>query len=240
MKKQLSKLRRFFSRTGSKKLDATATREAIPVSYDDDDGSTRLSGAFIIVLLLHVVALVGVFAYSRMRENNPALSQGNLPGKTARVAAPAAEKKAPLVATATPPPAEPIRAAEPELPPLPPQTPVKVGRQHVVMRGDTVTRIAAKYGISKTELSAANGIRNENELREGQELTIPTAKLAKTEPKPEPSRKPSASTYTVRKGDNLVRIASTHGVKYDDLIKLNAIKDPKKIQEGQKLKLPAK
>jgi LysM repeat protein len=37
-----------------------------------------------------------------------------------------------------------------------------------------------------------------------------------------------------------VKIARDLGVRYDDLAKLNGIKDPKKLQEGQILKVPAK
>jgi LysM repeat protein len=240
MKKQLSKLRRFFARTGTKKLDATATREAIPVSYDDDDGSTRLSGAFIIVLLLHVVALVGVFAYSRMRENNALATQPSITPKTNKAPASAPPPKAPAAAQTAPPPIEAALATQPELPPLPAPPTVRVGRSHVVKRGETITRIAVAYNVSKTDLASANGIRNENELREGQELTIPTAKVTRPESKPQTPPKPVTGSYTVRKGENLVRIASTLGVKYEDLVRANGIKDPKKIKEGQKLKVPGK
>jgi LysM repeat protein len=247
MKKQLSKLRRFFARTGARKLDATATREAIPVSYDDDDGSTRLSGAFVIVLLLHVVALVGVFTYSRMRENSATTSSSEAAAKagktnaaTAANSAPAAQPPATSVAAATPLPAAQADAAPiVDLPPIPPLA-TRLDRRHIVKAGETLTRIAISYSITRTDLASANGIKNEDELRTGQELTIPPAKTVKTEPKPPAPVKVSGGTYTVRKGDTLAKIANTLGVKYNDLAKANSIKDPKKLQEGQKLKVPGK
>ena len=58
--------------------------------------------------------------------------------------------------------------------------------------------------------------------------------------KPIANSKASTSSYTVKKGDALVKIARDKGVSYDELIKLNNIKDPRKIQEGQVLKLPKK
>jgi LysM repeat protein len=44
--------------------------------------------------------------------------------------------------------------------------------------------------------------------------------------------------YTVVKGDNPVTIAKKLKVPYDDLIALNHIEDPRKLQIGQKLLIP--
>jgi murein DD-endopeptidase MepM/ murein hydrolase activator NlpD len=46
---------------------------------------------------------------------------------------------------------------------------------YVVKSGDTVYRIAAKFGISTTALMNANGLSNPRDLRLGQVLTIPSA-----------------------------------------------------------------
>jgi LysM repeat protein len=45
--------------------------------------------------------------------------------------------------------------------------------------------------------------------------------------------------YTVVKGDNPYKIAKKFKITPDDLMKANGITDPKKIQIGQKLKIPA-
>ena len=54
------------------------------------------------------------------------------------------------------------------------------------------------------------------------------------------ARKPTSSgkTYIVKKGDNPVTIARRLKVSYDDLIALNHIEDPHKLQIGQKLLVP--
>src|SRR5256886_14188264 len=44
--------------------------------------------------------------------------------------------------------------------------------------------------------------------------------------------------YVVAKGDNPVRIAKKFKVSYDDLIELNHVEDPRKLQIGQKLLIP--
>jgi LysM repeat protein len=48
----------------------------------------------------------------------------------------------------------------------------------------------------------------------------------------------SGKTYIVKKGDNPVTIARRLKVSYDDLIALNHIEDPHKLQIGQKLLIP--
>ncbi len=50
----------------------------------------------------------------------------------------------------------------------------------------------------------------------------------------------SGKVYTVVKGDNPVTIAKKLKVSYDDLIGLNHIEDPRKLQIGQKLLVPNK
>jgi LysM repeat protein len=48
----------------------------------------------------------------------------------------------------------------------------------------------------------------------------------------------SGKTYIVKKGDNPVAIAKKLKVSYDDLVALNHIEDPRKLQIGQKLLIP--
>ncbi len=50
----------------------------------------------------------------------------------------------------------------------------------------------------------------------------------------------SALTYTVKKGDNLGKIAKKYGVSVKSLIQANNLKKPYIIRPGQKLKIPVK
>ncbi len=50
----------------------------------------------------------------------------------------------------------------------------------------------------------------------------------------------SGKVYVVVKGDNPVTIAKKFKVSYDDLVTLNHIDDPRKLQIGQKLLIPSK
>ncbi len=47
-------------------------------------------------------------------------------------------------------------------------------RQHRVVRGESLSRIAARYGVTVSAIAAANGIRDVNKISAGQLLNIPT------------------------------------------------------------------
>ena len=48
----------------------------------------------------------------------------------------------------------------------------------------------------------------------------------------------SPGSYTVKRGDTLYRIALNHGVKLSELMSLNGITDPSKLQAGRTLSIP--
>lgn len=104
MKNPMQKLRRFFVRPRT--YNATATRAASQAPIADDDGSdgNRLSSAFIIVLILHIIAVMGVFAFARMKD----ASKDNAPkGNTTQTAAPKSTPPKPAAVK----PAVPVAAA---------------------------------------------------------------------------------------------------------------------------------
>jgi LysM repeat protein len=47
---------------------------------------------------------------------------------------------------------------------------------YVVQGGDTLSKIAARFGVDQAELMAANGITNPDHIEKGQELKIPPPK----------------------------------------------------------------
>jgi LysM repeat protein len=71
-----------------------------------------------------------------------------------------------------------------------------------------------------------------------------TPKPANAQPSPkkvdEPASPAEPDIYVVTKGDNPYSIAKKLHVSYNELIAINDIKDPTRVQIGQKLKIPAK
>jgi LysM repeat protein len=142
-----------------------------------------------------------------------------------------------------------------------------VAKTYTVKSGDTITRIASSLGVTIPELEKSNGLTQASVLQVGEILKVPELTTAQTPAVADQNRKAetgiasaqsiSASTnasplavtspqsteivseYTVVKGDNPYKIAKRFKITPDQLMKANGITDPKKIQIGQKLKIPA-
>src|SRR5690606_13432507 len=81
-----------------------------------------------------------------------------------------------------------------------------------VKRGDTLSQIAKRHGVSVDELAKANNLRSGRHLRAGQTLRIPGAassveNFASRDTASVPEVIPATTTYKVRRGDTLYGIA---------------------------------
>ena len=94
------------------------------------------------------------------------------------------------------------------------------------------------FGVGSTIKPAAVGSRPS--LAEKDSVPAkPTAKDAGRGKQTENAKSAdSGKIYVVVKGDNPVTIAKKFKVSYDDLVALNHIDDPRKLQIGQKLLIP--
>jgi lipoprotein NlpD len=82
-------------------------------------------------------------------------------------------------------------------------------------------------------LSACSSQLRQAPVIERQPFAPPAAPLAAPEPPPKVDAK---GTYTVRKGDTLIRIALDHGLSYRDLAAWNNLSDPDEIKVDQVLR----
>lgn len=95
---------------------------------------------------------------------------------------------------------------------------------YTVVAGDTLSAIAAHYGVTVDAIVAANGIQNPNLIYTGQRLSIPIGGTVSTK-----------HTYTVQSGDTLSGIAAKFGTTYQEIAAANGIADPNRIYPGQQL-----
>ena len=237
-------------------LNAATASQRMKPGLDDDydeEPQTRLSSAFCVVLILHVVAVGGIYAFNSIKAHRRPIETATVPAKPA-VAKPAPEPAKPHPAgdaPAAPKPAGPASAAPAQVA----TAPVSNAKVYHVKAGDTLTRIAAGLNVSVAELQFVNTPKELAVLRPGQILNVPVKKNAERAPAIEPpapnpvvkktaettAKAPAApGTYEVQKGDTATSIARRFGVSVDDLLKLNKIANPKKLQLGQTLKLPVK
>ena len=121
--------------------------------------------------------------------------------------------------------------------------PVDETTTYVVAKGDTLSQIARRYGLTVAEIMTLNGISNPNAIRIGQKLVLPGKidinKPAKPAAKKTAAKKlpPGANAYTVQPGDCLSVIASRAGVTTKALREANGLKGDT-IYVGQKLAIP--
>lgn len=97
------------------------------------------------------------------------------------------------------------------------------GITHTVRRGDTLSAIAERYGITTSDLRSRNGISGDR-IFIGQNLIVTAAS-------------PPPKTYLVQSGDTLGKIASDHGTTVQALQTENDISGDR-IYPGQPLIIP--
>jgi LysM repeat protein len=110
------------------------------------------------------------------------------------------------------------------------------GAGYTVRTGDALSTIASRHGVRLADLLRANGISVTTVIHPGQRLTIPGGSSTSSGGGGSAS---GGAGYTVRTGDSLSAIASTHGVRLTDLLGANGLTVNSVIQPGQQLTLPA-
>jgi murein DD-endopeptidase MepM/ murein hydrolase activator NlpD len=99
---------------------------------------------------------------------------------------------------------------------------------YTVQAGDTLTIIAARYGIPVDEIVNANGLSDPNRINIGQVLTIPIKNQVTN----------NQQIHTVRVGESFAMIARRYGLTVDEILAANNLADRNGIFEGQELVIP--
>jgi LysM repeat protein/uncharacterized protein YkwD len=115
---------------------------------------------------------------------------------------------------------------------------------YTVRAGDTLSTIAARHDITWQALATANGLSEGSYLQIGQTLAIPgAAEPVRLRQTTDATGGPvtvlaAARAYTVRSGDTVVAIALRHGVDWQELLRVNGLREDSILQPGQILQLP--
>ena len=104
---------------------------------------------------------------------------------------------------------------------------------YVVQRGDTLLKIAARFGVSVSRLAAANGLRWNSWVYAGQRLVIPD----RTGGSPPAS---GGGVHIVKRGENLFRISLRYGTTVPALLSANGLSNAHRIYAGQRLIIPGR
>ena len=107
-----------------------------------------------------------------------------------------------------------------------------------VVSGDNLTKIAKANNTTVNELVQINGIKNPNLIYVGQEIKIPVAEAAPAAPAASTASY-ATTTYKIKPGDNLTKIAKEFDTTVEELVKLNNIANPNLIIAGADLIVPS-
>ncbi|HTU67750.1 MAG TPA: LysM peptidoglycan-binding domain-containing protein [Steroidobacteraceae bacterium] len=126
-------------------------------------------------------------------------------------------------------------------------------RQHRVRKGDTLASVAQRYGMTAARLAEMNNLSANASLRAGRYLSLPEqlprALTASTAAPPAPAAAspspenataasaPAENFYVVRRGDSLQVISARVKVPEQQLLRMNSLKDPDRLYEGQRLRI---
>ncbi len=128
-------------------------------------------------------------------------------------------------------------------------------RYHTVARGEILSQIAQRYGMTPDQLAQLNNITNPNLIYAGQQLfvgmepaapsmnaaspvqaqALPMLSAAVDLPSSAPA---AATTHVVQAGESLSRIAQRYNVSMLALAQANGIVDPNRVLAGQTLIIP--
>jgi len=203
---------------------------------------SRLKLAVFCVLAVSVTGLVAMLIQGCKREKP---SDESLNPPTLDTNAVAMDTNVPPIEASNPPVVVPPPATNPPvvIPPIAPVEPVAAaGSEYVVVKGDSLAKIAKKSGVTLKALQAANPGVVPTKLKVGQKLTIPAGGKTSAEaaaPAVAAAGDASGATYTVKSGDTLTKIAKKNGTTAKAIQAANGLTTTK-IKVGQKLKIPSK
>ncbi len=133
-----------------------------------------------------------------------------------------------------------------------PVAPQAAGR-YTIVKGDTISGIAARHGVSTRNLLAANGLVASSIIYPGQAIAIPGTAAAAVTPvssvtpvdesrdpvsTPVVSAPAPAATYMIKRGDTVTSISQRFAVPVPAILSANALSATSIIYAGSKIVIP--
>jgi membrane-bound lytic murein transglycosylase D len=141
-----------------------------------------------------------------------------------------------------PPPEKPVLAPEVTVPPAPEEE----KQPYTVRKGNCLSKIASRYGVTLKEIMALNDIADPDRIVAGDTLWLPArADVGEAPPPRRPDPKPDVSDvpptpggkYVIQPGDTLSGIAAKYGTTVNALKTLNGLTNDR-IYAGKTLVMP--
>jgi len=114
-------------------------------------------------------------------------------------------------------------------------------KRHIVVSGETISAIAAHYGVATETVLSANGLSSSSLIFPGQKVTIPSGSTASISATAAASVSPIVSTptkkksYVIATGDTISSIASKFGVPSAAILSENALSASSIIYAGRSI-----
>mgnify|MGYP005848049405 CR=1 FL=1 len=258
-------MRTFFASVArvNKRKSHRAATTASSNDFDGDMSNLGITRALVVILIIHIVAILGIFVHSYRIEESSEAAEKKKRAEVTPIASSGQDES------------DAVRIREGE-------------SEYTVGKGETYASIAERLGFDEAELRRAN----ENMvLRQGRRLRVPAQKIVAVEPadiralRDQESRDASAgstqasngdgdairvepqverddwvvtdaakradgteptgsgeaahpNTYRVNQGDTFWGIARQYQMTPEKLMKHNGIEDPRKLRVGMTLKIP--
>jgi LysM repeat protein len=184
-------IRRPLKVTPRKRLRTAAQRSAAKYAEEDysaEEPNVKLSRAFVVVLLLHIVAVGGIFAFSALKDRQTGSTAGKMEPANQKVAG-APGKPARETGIADKPVGKTIptdvqklvdashgsgaNGAKTQNNSSPAEAAGESAKVYMVQKGDSPAGIARKFKVSYADLLRTNNIEDPKKLQIGQKLVIP-------------------------------------------------------------------